>query len=98
METQDPKSVPGNGKGKEESVVPNPTPQPIPTEFKLAEIWLRNGKLMLDASEEFWCDKVRALGVMEYCKDIIKQYVPQKPKIIQPKGGVMNFVRNRMRK
>jgi len=44
METQDPKSVPGNGKGKEESVVPNPTPQPIPTEFKLAEIWLQKHK------------------------------------------------------
>ena len=71
-----------------------------PTDFKIAEIWIRNGQIMLDASESFWADKVRALGVFELCKDIVKnaQFPKQeKPKIITG-TGVVDFVRNGFRK
>ncbi|HDZ25919.1 hypothetical protein LCGC14_1242330 [marine sediment metagenome] len=59
-----------------------------PKDFKIAEIWIREGQLMLDASPEFWMDKLRALGVLEMCKDIVKKFKQEKPKIIT--GNMMN--------
>lgn len=64
-----------------------------PTEFKICEIWLRQGKIFIDAQEEFWKDKCRALGLLEYCKDIIKEARTPESKIIPAKGGMMNFAR-----
>ena len=66
-----------------------------PNEFKIAEIWIKEGQLVLDASPEFWIDKLRALGVLEMCKDIVKQYNKPEPKIrLVNKGGIKNFVNN----
>lgn len=69
---------------------------PPPTDFKIAEIWIRSGQIMLDASESFWADRCRALGVLEFCKEIIKTAkMPKKPNIIIPGNGKMlNFARN----
>ena len=71
-------------------------PEPPPTDFKVAEIWIRSGKVMLDASEAFWADRCRALGLLELCKDIVKTaQAPKKPNIIIPGNGKMlNFARN----
>lgn len=71
-----------------------------PTDFKVAEIWVRSGQIMLDASEAFWADRCRALGVLEFCKDIVKTaQVPKKPNIIIPGNGKMlNFARNIFRR
>lgn len=72
----------------------------VPTDFKVAEIWIRSGQIHLDAAESFWMDKIRALGLLEYCKDIVKQWkMPEeKNKIIPGTHQMMNFVRNRMKK
>lgn len=62
-----------------------------PTDFKIAEIWIRDGQIVLDASESFWSDKVRAIGVMELCKDIVKNAKlpePEKKKIVTPHPGL----------
>lgn len=95
-----------SGNGKSEQSTPNPTQEAAtpPTDFKIAEIWIRKGQLMVDASPEFWSDRVRAVGVMEYCKEIIKNAKgpePEKPKIVVPgpnAGSVIDFVRNGLRK
>jgi len=65
-----------------------------PTDFKIAEIWIRSGQIMLDASETFWQDRCRALGVLEFCKEIVKTAQPPKNKIIHANGGMLNFARN----
>lgn len=90
---------PDNGKPKE----PLPTEEKKPeTDFKIAEIWIRDGQLMLDASNEFWSDRIRAMGILEYCKEIVKTAKgPQenKPKIITGSGfGPMDYIRNRINK
>lgn len=82
------------GNGKAEAT---PKPPEQPTELKIAEIWIRHGQLQLDGSDEFWSDPLRAIGVIERCKDIVKNYKPPKPKIIQPKGNMMNFVRSKFK-
>ena len=72
-------------------------PEPPITDFKVAEIWIRSGQIMLDASEAFWTDRCRALGVLEFCKEIVKTAQPPKPpknKIIQAKGSFLNGIRN----
>ena len=53
-EAEQPKG--GNGKVPE-----------APAEFKVAEIWIRNGQLQLDGSDEFWVDSFRALGLLDRC-------------------------------
>jgi hypothetical protein len=67
-----------------------------PTDFKVAEIWIRNGQLMLDATPEFWKDKFRARGLLAYLDDIVKEAkVPNdRPKIIPAKGSFLNGLRN----
>ena len=44
-----------------------------PNDYKIAEIWIKEGSIMLDASPQFWTDKLRALGLLEMCKDIVKE-------------------------
>jgi len=80
------KIEPDNGKTKPE------TPS---TDFKIAEIWIRDGQLMLDATPEFWRDKFRARGIIAYLDDIVRDAkVPSdKPRIIQPKGSFLNGIR-----
>ena len=64
-------------------------------DFKIAEIWIREGQVMLDASPEFWSDKLRARGLLKYCDDIVKDFQPQKPRIITgQQHSMMNFARN----
>jgi len=41
-------------------------------EFKICEIWYRKGRLMLDASPKFFAEKIRAYGIFDMCKDIVR--------------------------
>jgi hypothetical protein len=84
-------NTPDNGKDKKPEIPPS-------TDFKIAEIWIRNGQLMLDATPEFWRDKFRARGVIAYLDDIVKDAkVPQdKPRITPVKGSFLNGIRNFM--
>ena len=63
-------------------------PQEAPEDFKIAEIWIREGQLILDASPEFWIDKLRAIGVLEFCKKIVYDHNP--PQHTQPKVSLVN--------
>ncbi len=74
-------------------VKPEIPPPPI-TDFKIAEIWIRSGQIMLDASESFWSDRCRAIGVLEFCKEIVKTAQAPKNKIIPAKGSFLNGIRN----
>ena len=65
-----------------------------PTEFKVAEIWIRNGRIMIDAPQEFWNDKARARGLLLYCDDIVREAKMEQPKIIPAKGNFLNGIRN----
>ncbi len=90
---EEPKIEPSNGKDKPEEKVPE---KPI-TDFKVAEIWIKSGNVYLEATENFWADRCRALGLLEFCKDIVKTaQPPKKPesKIIPVSGGMVNFARN----
>ncbi len=62
-------------------------------DFKIAEIWIRSGQIMLDAAPNFWADRCRALGVLEFCKDIVKTAKmpePEKNKVVPVKGNFLN--------
>lgn len=87
--------TPDNGKAQ-----PGQSPMPPPTDFKIAEIWIKSGQLFVEAPKTFWEDRVRAVGILNYCVDIVKEAkIPvEKSKIIQPKGNMMNFVRSQFRK
>lgn len=78
---------------KKEPSSPPQSPPPPPTDFKVAEIWIRQGKVFIDAQEEFWKDKCRAIGLLEYCKDIVKEARAPEPKIIPAKGSFLNGIR-----
>ena len=78
---------------------PKPETKP-PKDFKVAEIWIKNDTVALDASPNFWMDKLRAVGILDYCKDIVKQYNPNdqhKKSIIQKSNmqGFRNFIRGK---
>ncbi len=100
-ETKPERDQPSGGNGKtvndKETKPDSPSPASTvpPKEFKVAEIWIRDGNLQMDGSEEFWSDKFRALGLLDYCRDIVKKYEPPKPKIIPAKGQMMDFVRQK---
>lgn len=67
-----------------------------PTDFKVAEIWIRNSQLKLEALPEFWKDKIRAIGLLELCKDIVKQAsLPDENRIIrgQDNHKFWNYIR-----
>ncbi len=73
-------------------------PQP-PTDFKVCEVWIRNGRIMIDAPQEFWNDRARARGLLLYCDDIVREAkMNEEKKIIPAKGSLINFVRNFKRK
>ena len=87
--------ISANGSGEQTK------PENPPTDFKIAEIWVRSGQVHLDAVPVFWEDKIRSLGILEVCKTIVINTKPPKPeqnKIITDTGGIMNFVRNGLRK
>jgi len=70
-------------------------------DFKIAEIWIRDGRLMLEASKEFWLDKFRARGILKYCDDIVKEaeYKEDKPMVQRASwANFKNFVRGIKRK
>lgn len=74
-----------------------------PTDFKIAEIWIRSNEIHLDAVEGFWEDKIRSIGILEYCKEIVKTHRFKKPesKIItnsSVKNNVISFVRNGLKR
>ena len=83
-----------NGKLK-----PKPEVKPEqPKDFKIAEIWIKNDTVALDAAPGFWMDKLRALGILEYCKEIVKthnQADQRKRSLIQKVNmqGFKNFIR-----
>ena len=69
-------------------------PEEPPKDFKIAEIWIRERQLILDASPEFWIDKLRAIGVLEFCKKIVYEYGEHPKKVsIVDKLGFKNFVK-----
>ncbi len=89
------KIEPSNGKDVKPEVKTEPE-KPI-VDFKIAEIWIRSGQIMIDASPSFWQDRCRALGVLEFCKEIVKTAkAPEEPKskIIPAHGNFLNGVRN----
>lgn len=89
------KIEPSNGKEVKPEVKTEPG-KPI-TDFKICEVWIRSGQIMLDASPNFWQDRCRALGVLMLCQEIVKTAkMPEEPKskIIPANGGMMNFARN----
>lgn len=61
-----------------------------PKEFKIAEIWIKEGQIILDASPEFWMDKLRALGLLDMCKEIVMTTKQQE------KNNVVSVTRNNM--
>lgn len=70
-----------------------------PKDFKIGEIWIKNDTVALDAVPGFWMDKLRALGILEYCKEIVKEYNPQdKKRIIRPPAGGLGGFRNIFKK
>ena len=75
-----------------------PKPEEPPKDYKIAEIWIKDNQLILDASPEFWLDKLRAVGVLDRCTDIIKYnnpYDKKKSSIITPhQHNMMNYARN----
>jgi hypothetical protein len=66
-------------------------PKQPPKDYKIAEIWIKSGTVALDASPNFWLDKLRALGILDYCKDIVKDFNPQDKKRIMPAQGLGGF-------
>lgn len=86
--------TPGNGKDKPKE---KKEPEKPITDFKVAEIWIKSGQVFLEATENFWMDRCRALGLLEFCKDIVKTAkTPEKPKsnIIQVGKSFLNGIRN----
>lgn len=67
---------------------------PPPKDFKIAEIWIKNDTVALDAVPNFWMDKLRAIGILEYCKEIVKEYNPVQNKIIS--GKAVNSTMNKI--
>lgn len=83
----------GNLPPKEKGEPPVP-----PVDFKVAEIWIRNGRIMIDAPQEFWNDRARARGLLLYCDDIVRDAKMEQPKITPVRGGIRNFARKMFRK
>ncbi len=80
---------------EKENIKTEVKPEP-PKDFKVAEIWIRDNNLKLEALPEFWKDKIRALGLLELCKDIVKEAkLPNENRIIrgQDNHKFWNFIR-----
>lgn len=87
--------IPVNDKDKKKDVE-----KPV-TDFKIAEIWIRSGQIMIDALPSFWQDRCRALGMLMLCQEIVKTAkAPEepKPKIIKAGSNFLNGIRNLGRK
>ena len=80
-----------NGGLKPEEKPPIEIKKEPPKDFKIAEIWIKNYTVALDACPNFWLDKLRALGILDCCKDIVKDYNPQDKKRIIPVHGLGGF-------
>jgi len=67
-----------------------------PKDFKIAEIWIKNDTVALDASPNFWLDKLRAIGILHYCEKIVDDFNPQDKnrKIIS--GGIASQTMNKI--
>lgn len=91
---------PGKSKDQAEAEKKPATPQDktSPTDFKVAEIWIRNGRIMIDAPQEFWNDRARARGLLLYCDDIVREAKMEQPKITPARGSLRNFARKIFRK
>ena len=95
----------GNGKIKQElrtaeQIEKDRIAKEPPKDFKIAEIWIKNDTVALDAAPGFWMDKLRALGILEYCKEIVKTHNPadqRKRSLIQKVNmqGFRNFIRGK---
>ena len=73
-----------------------------PKDYKIAEIWIKSGTVALDASPGFWMDKLRAIGILHYCRKIVEDYNPadqRKRNLIQRVNmqGFRNFIRGKRR-
>ncbi len=102
----------GNGKLKtqaeiEGEKVQKKTEEPTPAvnnpkNFKIAEIWIKDGTVALDACPDFWMDKLRSCGILDFCKDIVKQYNPKDSKkvitgrAVSQTMNTMNRLKNRI--
>lgn len=67
------------------------------SDVKIAEIWVKRDRIVLDACPEFYANKLMSLGILEYCKDIVKSTENEKDK---PKVQVvhnLNSGLNRLR-
>lgn len=96
----------GNGELKKED---NTTGKPEskseatpPTDFKVAEIWIRGDQLCLDACAAFWNDRKQSIKTLMACIGILLdaegKVKEDKPKIIIPNtGSPLNFLRNRLK-
>lgn len=68
-------------------------------DFKLCEIWVRDGRIMLDAPPGFWMDKLRSVGILSYCIDIVKGWKEDRPvteNIVKAKPNFMQNLRSHM--
>ncbi len=97
---------PEDGNGKVEDVKPQIEIKPgvkkdTPKDFKIAEIWIKDGTVALDACPDFWMDKLRSCGILDFCKDIVKQYKPRDKKeplikrFSSINQGFRNFIKTR---
>jgi hypothetical protein len=94
------KIVDGNGKEiKPDNPIPEPEKAEQPKDFKIAEIWIKSDQIALDAVPNFWMDKLRAIGILEYCKEIVKDYNPKDNTLVKPvdKQGFKKFI-NRIKR
>ena len=82
---------PEQDNGGKPGIKKEPPKQERPKDYKIAEIWIKSGTVALDASPNFWIDKLRALGILDYCKDIVKDFNPQDKKRIIPPHGLGGF-------
>lgn len=68
----------GNGDKLQEENKPevNQEQKELPKDYKIAEIWIKNDTVALDAVPGFWMDRLRARGIIAYLDDIVKDYNP----------------------
>ena len=66
-----------------------------PENFKIAELWIQDGRVAIKACDGFWEDKWRAVGILDNCVEIVKYANPKDPKIVKPSNGkIIDNIRN----
>jgi len=86
---------------KQENKKQEKQPEEKSQNFKIGEIWIKEGTVALDCIPAFWMDKLRAVGIIEYCKQIVIDYNPaDKNRIVKPGNnhGIMSYARRMFRK